>query len=332
MKSCLGILLFSALLGLLMGGCGEKVKPLQGREYTGLMFGLPYHIEVVGDSTNYQQGLDSVIKTFEDAFSLADPKSVLSRYNAFSRKDTMFVFNDSTRVFGLVFDQLRDFNRHSMGYYDPTTNPMKRSWAQANFLQLGEPNLDSLFEFVGFDGAKMDLTEVAEENYQYQISYLRKSDPRLEADFTRLAAAVAMDHLGDYFKSKNILQFRIIYRQNVLTCGLGEDSTDQRVRILNRAFAYKVAEEKGELVDPTYGYPVENEMMYVAVSAKTMAESEVFAEAFTIMGLDKMMEYYTSNPETDIQSYVFYLDNETLNNATTSGFNSMLISDSLANP
>ncbi|MFM9986167.1 MAG: FAD:protein FMN transferase [Flavobacteriales bacterium] len=343
MKSRLGILLFILFVVLLFAGCGEKTKPLQGREYNGVMFGLPYHIEVVGDSTNYQQGIDSVVKAFEDAYNLADPNSVLSRYNTFNRTDTMFVFNDSTRAFGLVYDQLRDFNRHSLGYFDPTTNPLKRAWFYTRTNQLGEPNLDSLFEFVGFDGAKMDLIEVTGENYQYQISHMRKADARIEADFTRFAAAVTMDNIGDYLKSLNVLQFRIIYEQSVLTfgnsvdglniipMGLGNDSADQKVRVINRAFAYKQAEDKVQMVDPTYGYLVENEMMYVAVSAKTMAESEVYAEAFTIMGLDKMLEFYNTNPETDIQSYVFYLDNEVLNNASTNGLNSMLVNDSLVN-
>jgi thiamine biosynthesis lipoprotein ApbE len=343
MKSRSGILFLVLVSLFLVVGCGEKTKPLIGRDYNGVMFGLPYHIEVVGDSTNYQFGIDSVIKVHEDAYNLADPKSVLSRYNAFTRTDTMFVFNDSTRAFGLVYDLMRDLNRHSMGYYDPTTNPLKRAWFFTRVNQLGEPNLDSLFEFVGFDGAKMDLIEVTDDNYQYQISHLRKSDPRIEADFTRFAAAVTMDYIGEYLKSKNVLQYRIIYSQNVLTygtaveglniipMGLSDDSADQRVRVLNRGFSYKVAEDKAQMVDPSYGYLVENEMMYVAVSGRTMAESEVYAEAFTIMGLDKMLEFYNSNPETDIQSYVFYLDNEVLNNASTNGFNSMLVNDSLEN-
>lgn len=344
MKSRSGLVITGLFFTFLIVGCRETSKPLQGRQYNGLLFGLAYDIEIVGDSTNYQAGIDSIIQNFEEAFSLADPQSVLSRYNAFTRTDTMFVFNDSTRVFGLVYDLLKDYNRQSMGYYDPTTNPLKRIWFYTRTNQLGEPNLDSLFEFVGFDGAKMDLMEITGDDYQYQISHLRKSDPRLEADFTRFAASVAMDHLGDYFKSKNILQFRIIHDQKVLTSGaavgglniipmgLTNDSTDQKVRVLNRGFAYRQAEDKVQLVDPSYGYPVENEMMYVAVSAGTMAESEAFAEAFTIMGLDKMLEYYNTNPDTDIQSYVFYLDGETLNNASTNGFNSMLLTDTLATP
>ena len=344
MKSNYGVFWWILPMALFIANCSESTKPLNGREYTGLLFGKSYTIDVVGDSTDYQTGIDSIIADFEHAFSLADPNSVLSRYNAFTRTDTMFVFDDSSRVFGIVYDMMRDYTRNTMGYYDPTTNPLKRAWFYSRSNKLGEPNLDSLFEFVGFDGAKMDLIEVTSDNYQYEISHLRKADPRLDADFTRFAAAVAIDYIGEYLKSKNVLQYRIIYDQNVLTSGvaveglniiplnLNDDSLDQKVRVLNRALAFKRAGDKMLMVDPTYGYPVENEMMYVAVSGRTLAESEVFAEAFTIMGVDRMMEFYNNNPETDLQSYVFFQIGDSLKNASTSGFNAMIVADSLSAP
>ena len=128
MKFRSGILILGMVWVMLAVACREKTKPLQGREYSGLLFGLPYHIEVVGDSINYQMQIDSIIENFEKSFSLADPGSVLSRYNAFTRTDTMFVFNDSSRVFGLVYDMMKDYSKEAMGYYDPTTNPLKRAW------------------------------------------------------------------------------------------------------------------------------------------------------------------------------------------------------------
>ncbi len=318
--------------------CSDKKTPaLQGRNYTGLLFGQPYYLDVVGDSANYTAQIDSIIKAYESCFSINDPKSVISRFNAFQRTDSMFVFNDSTRAFGIVYDLLRDYHRQCMQYYDPTTNPLKRAWMVANMNELGEPNLDSLFEFVGFDNAKMDLSEITEGDYLYKESHLRKADSRLEADFTALAAAVAMDNIVDFLKTKKVVQVKLrqgrdlitygtaIDTMNVVPMGLGSDSADQLVRVVNRAFTFTTGQDKAKMIDVTYGYPINNEMVYVGVSAPTLSQSVVFAEAFMIMGLQKAGEYYTANESTDVQSFIFYQEGNEMHNASTEDFDAMIV-------
>lgn len=325
---------------ILMGlfACGEKTKPIEGRYYSGLLFGKPYTIDVVGDSKDYQTQIDSIIRDFEKHFNSLDTSSTIARYNAFARRDVLFEFVDTNRVFGNVYDVMRDLNMQTMRYYDPTVNPLKTAWMVAKFNGGGEPNLDSLFQFVGFDGAKMDLIEMTGDNYEYIKSLLKKSDPRLEADFTNLAMAMALDYIGDFFRSKNIPQFRIKCGQSTIChgnlvdsltyvpMGIINNSTDQLIRLTNAAFTSKTTKEKVTLVDPTYGYPVDNEMAYVAVSAPTLAQCEAFSEAFMIMGIEQASQYYTANEESRIQSFIFYKeeDNE-LHSASTEGFDRLIM-------
>jgi thiamine biosynthesis lipoprotein ApbE len=66
-------------------------------------------------------------------------------------------------------------------------------------------------------------------------------------------------------------------------------------------------------------------MVYVAVSAPSLAEAEVFSEAFMIMGLEKAAEYYELNEETQVQSFMFYSDEQVLRNASTEDFDALLI-------
>ncbi len=325
-----------------MAGCKPKYNPIAGRFYTGNLFGNPYEIDAVGDSTDFQFQIDSIIRVFESNFDLMDPNSVLSRFNAFSRTDTVFSFIDSSLVFGMVYDQARDLNRVTFQYYDPTIGPLKREWIVANSMGALEPNLDSLFEFVGFDGAKMDLNEITSDGYQYLESQLRKSDPRLEADFTGIAVAMALDQIGYMLKSRGLSQFRIrcgkrvinygnvIDSLNIVPIGLGNESVDQQIHLVNRAFVSKNSSDKVSMIDPTYGYPSDNEMAFVAVSAPTLAEAEVFSDAFMLMGLEKVSSYYNSNDETKIESFMFYLDGDMLRKASTNGFDAMIIAtDSL---
>jgi len=81
-------------------------------------------------------------------------------------------------------------------------------------------------------------------------------------------------------------------------------------------------------VDPTHGYPVENEMAYVGVIAPTLAEARIFAQAFLIMGVEKATEFYNANDESKIHSYMFYKDGEILRNASTNGFDNTIVGTS----
>jgi thiamine biosynthesis lipoprotein ApbE len=326
--------------------CKPKPKPIPGRYYTGMLLNTPYEIDVVGDSTDYQPAIDSIFHNFEVCFSQTNPNSVMMRYNAYQRRDSAFAFYDTSKVFGIVYDLAMDFRERSLQYYDPTTNPLKREWLRVNMSGKDlEPNLDSLYAFVGFDGAKMDLNEVDDDQHRYQVTYLRKADPRIEADFTNLACAYAMDMLGAYLDDKKVPQYRIKHGSrilahgamvdslNTIALGISGDDQDQKMHLLNRALVYKGPREKQQMVDITYGYPVENEIMYSGVSARTVAESEVFSEAFMIMGFDAAAKWYEANEESDVQSFmVLQKGKDLLSTASTEGFDKMLVvPDSLAN-
>ncbi len=322
---------------LLIAGCKPKAKPIAGRFYTGTLFGKPYSIDAVGDSADYSGQIDSIILAFESNFDVINPKSTIFKYNTYSRKDSVFVFYDSTRAFGMVYDLANDLNSATFQYYDPTLNPLKRAWVIAYGNGSVEPNLDSLYNFVGFDGAKMDLNEMSDSTHQYIESQIRKSDPRLEADFTLVAASMALDHVGDMLEERGLTQYRIRYGKDVITygqaldslnvfpIGVSDDSSDQYVRMINMAFSYRNTKDKLLMIDPTYGYPVDNEMAYVAVCAPTLAEAAVFSEAFMAMGLEKASEYYDMNKSTRVQSFMYYSQDSILHSASTVGFDLMLL-------
>lgn len=328
----------STLFVFLVFSCSQKPDVLIGRGYTGLLFGTPYNIDVVGDSTDYQKQFDSIIHNFQFLFDVNNPKSIIARYNNFEQKDSAFAFTDSTHVFALVFDICRDLNSHTMQYYDPTTMPLKRAWMVAQISGEEEPNVDSLFEFVGFNATKVDLIEPIENHV-----VLRKSDARIELDFSDLAKAIALDHIADFLKNKEVEQYRISYGRDVIThgyevdtlniisMGVTEDENDLKLRMSNAAFTYSNVKDKQMLVDPTYGYPVDNEMAYVAVVAPTLAEAKGFSQAFIIMGLEKASEYYSEHEDSKIHSYMFYQKDNMLHSASTNGFDALIIGTSSEN-
>lgn len=321
---------------VLIYSCGEKPKPFVGRAYGGLLFGKQYTIDVVGDSTDYQPQFDSIANVFQNLFDSNNPQSLIARYNNFQDQQKGFEFVDSTLVFGTVYDLAQDLHNHTLEYYDPTVMPLKREWMVAKMSGMIEPNLDSLFSFVGFDGVKVDLLETT-DTVGNHVSILRKDDKRIELDFSDIAQAAALDHIADFLISKNVVQFNITYGRDVIThgmevdelnimpMGVTADTSDLKIRLVNSAFSYTNTQDKVGLVDPTYGYPVDNEMAYVGVIAPRLSEAKIFAQAFLIMGKEKAVEYYTGNEDSKIHSYMFYKEGEILTSASTNGFDSAIL-------
>jgi thiamine biosynthesis lipoprotein ApbE len=353
MRSIFKLWLFTGLLVAVISACKSKTEktPLAGRFYTGVLFGRPYEIDVVGDSIDYRSSIDSIVEVYESIFNTLDSSSLLSHINTFGSAESVYTFNDSTRAFGLVYDIAKDLHRQTLQYYDPTVAPLKRAWLLTKSRGELEPNLDSLFDFIGFDhSAKgeiiIDLNELTTDGYVYSNSQIRKPDKRVELDFTNVASASAIDAITSFLNERGVPQFRIKYGRSmvcsgkplvdtlqVVPMGIGYDTADQYVRLRGAAYAARTAQDKMGMIDPTYGYPVTNEMVFVAVAAPTLVEAEVFSEAFMIMGLDRASEYYTKNEQSRIESFMLYERDKQLQSASTEGFDRIMLStDSLINP
>lgn len=321
------------ILILVCSACTDKPQPIIGRNYTGVLFGKPYTIDVIGDSTDYQPQFDAIINNFQKLFDSNNPESTISQFNQLSKEARSLNFKDTSLVFPIVFDLAKELNKRTMKYYDPTVMPLKREWMVAKMAGV-TANLDSLFQFVGFDG-KIDMIEVQDS------IFLRKEDNRTELDFTDLAQALALDHIADFLREKGVLQFKITNERDVIAhgmeiddltiipMGVTSDTTDLKIRLMQSAFTYSNVQDKMSMVDAVYGYPVENEMAYVGVIAPTLAEAKIFSRAFMVMGVEKAAEYYEANEDSKIHSYMFYKDGELLRNASTNGFDNSIVGTTL---
>lgn len=333
-------LIFSCFAIALLVACGKKNTPFPGRQYTGTILGKSYSIDVVGDSTDLSKDIDSVNKLFASQFNLFSNESVIGKLNSFKNSDRAFVFKDSSLLFGIVFDLAKEANQKSKLSFDPTLNPIRREWYSRVFSGVGgEPNLDSLFQFVGFK-ENFDLNEISDDSGKYIQSNIRKKDPRSELDLTSIAVAYWADVISDLLSIKGASQYRInveyitvchgaiIDSLNIVPMNITGDTSDKSIRLINGAFSLKTAKEKRSMIDPSYGYPVDNEMIYVAVSSNRAVDAEVFSEAFMIMGIDQAFKWYEENEDSNIQSWVFYKRENEITSASTEGFDRMIINES----
>jgi thiamine biosynthesis lipoprotein len=207
-----------------------------------------------------------------------------------------------------------------------------RAWAE---MRAGvadeEPNLDSLFQFVGFDESNFDVIEQF-ENERYRETQIRKRDSRTEIDFGRLLFAYALDHVTDFMRSKGVVNFRLrignAYRASqsytdslaFVKLEFPDTMVSEDLDIHDRAFVFKTVTDKAGLVDGTYGYPVDNSVEYVGVLAPTALQAEAYATAFLAMGVDEIMRFYDNYPDEEIETLIIYREGEMLKSASTGDF------------
>jgi FAD:protein FMN transferase len=326
----------------LLTSCEERaLRPVTGKFYSGEFLGRSYSIDAVGDSADYAPQIDSILREIALACDLRNPNSILSRYNAHQDPLKAFVFTDSTRMFGAIYSLASDLHRKTRGMFDPTMNPIRRAWQERQEMgwTKGEPDLDELFRYTVFDGAKVDLDEVtASDGYTYVESRMRKSDPRIELDFTALAGAYAMDRLAAFLDERAVPQWKISYGQstmvsgaladslNIIGMGISADSSDQKIYLPRGAYSFRTPADKAYMIDPTYGYPPRSsEVFFAGVVAPSMAEASVFAEAFMIMGLAEAASWNEEQTDGRIQSFMLIQRESEITSASTEGFDRLLL-------
>jgi thiamine biosynthesis lipoprotein ApbE len=306
------------LAALACVACDEKAAPksgetLAGKAYTGLLFGLPYAIDAVGDSINRQSMIDSILLRYEQMFNTADPKSVVSRFNQFHRKDTVFAFQDEMGVFARVYSAAVAMNDSTNGFYDPTTAPAKRAFALASQDQNYQPNMDSLTLGMGFHEGNLVWSNQAIPGTERQLV---KLNPRLELDLMPLAAACAIEDIMDRLIRAGLVQVRIQYDRATFTRGASvpslnlvsltksEQGLSAPIFLDGAAFCTYTAEQKPLCINPKTGYPAMSDVAFDAVVAPTMVQAVAFSEAIMAMGLEEMKYYFETNKYSTIESFV----------------------------
>ena len=178
------------------------------------------------------------------------------------------------------------------------------------------------------------MIEKMQDGYKYEETQLRKADPRIELDYGNFPFAYGLDLVDNFLKDRGVNSYKLSIDNIILCKSPSPDSLSIRrlglvdslkVDQRNLAFATLTADQKTGLIDPTYGYPVDNSVMYVAVLAPDAARAQAYAQAFMIMGVDAMGTFYDSNKEEPVDAFiVFNVDGQNFT-ASTPGFDSALI-------
>jgi len=335
-----------AIVLLICHSCKNKnssVAPTIGREYDREFLGMKYKINVVGDSTDYSHAFDSIENSIRMHIDASNPESTVIQYNTSSGTNGYFEFVDRNRMMGSLVSLSCEMCRKSNGNWDFTLSPAQVAWLpQILSANPKTPNLDSLIVFTGMSFAIVDFEDV-EENGTYKNSRIRKINSKVELDLQKLGSALVLDKIIEFLKnkSKNITQATVrtdswhsgfgatVDSLNVLDMTMAGQRTGNMLRVVNRAYATFDSRNKVTLLDPKTLTPVYNEMYQSYVSAKTLVESYVFAEAFMVMGVEGIGKFYEANAESDIQSLVYFMKSDSERaSASTENFNKMMVTPS----
>lgn len=347
MKKNVSILFFAGVLfGMVLQSCGDKSKPgteLIGRDYDRDFLGMKYTVSVVGDTTDYSFAFDSIENAVRMHIDASNPNSTCMLYNYSSAENGFFEFTDYNRIMGVMVTMAREFNYRSGGAWDFTMSPAQVAWLPQLLNPTPKaPNIDSLKAFTGMYSANVDVEDV-EENGVYKTTRIRKNNPKVQIDFQKFGSALVLDKIIEYLKEKNATVKQAVVKTdswhaafgnaidslNVLDMKTSGQNTGNLLRVVNRAYATFDARNKLSLLDPKTLSPVQNEMYQSYVSAKSIVESYVFAEAFMVMGVEGIGQFYEANADSDIQSLVYFMKSDSERaSASTENFNKMMVAPS----
>lgn len=347
MKKNASILIFVVVLfGVIFHSCGNKSSidnGLIGRDYDRDFLGMKYTVSVVGDTTDYSFAFDSIESAVRMHIDANNPNSTCMQFNYSAADNGFFEFTDHNRIMGVMLTMAREFNYRSGGCWDFTLSPAQVAWLPQILNPTPRvPNIDSLKAFTGMYSANVDAEDI-EENGMYKSTRIRKNNPKIQIDLLKFGSAIVLDKIVEYLKEKNATVKQAVVKTDVWQAGFGVavdslnvldmktsgQNSGNLLRVVNRAYATFDARNKLSLLDPKTLSPVQNEMYQSYVSAKTIVESYVFAEAFMVMGVEGIGAFYESNADSDIQSLVYFMKSDSERaSASTENFNKMMVAPS----
>lgn len=338
-KNCAPFLAM-VFLSIVISSCGNKKVssgPV-GRIYEREFLGTKYTLETVGDSVDYSKGLDSIEYAYRMHLNINDPRSTFFMFN--EADSSGIVALDKNNLLERLLAHAADWTVKTHGAWDYTTSPAQVAWVPYFFdKSMAAPNVESLARYCGVQSAKISFSVIQNEAGGKSIQ-IKKASKEVRLDLLKMGTAMMFDDMLSYVRSKSKSTVQAALKTSDWYVGFGNASdslstlelisggvhTENFIKVQNRAFATLDARVKETYISPRTLSPLYNEIYQTYVSAKTLEESVVFAEAFLVMGIQEMGEWYGQNENSDVQSLVYYVDGaDNRTSASTENFDRMFI-------
>ena len=304
------------ILGLSCSPAGQDKKLVQ---FYGQALGTAYSVSYYSnEGVAYQVEIDSLIAEFNSVFSIYDTASLISEVN------NNLITEIDNNWFSEILYASEIIYKKTNGLFDPTVGSLVNAWGFGTHdrLKMNSDKIDSILDFTGFDKIK------------YNNGVLEKEDIRTKLDFNAIAKGYCVDLVGKLLEQKGINSYLIEIGGEIVAKGIKPDSTYWRIgiekpadkaldkqevfqiiKLHDRALATsgsyrRYFEEDGRryshTINPTTGYPVDNNLLSVTVVAETCLLADAYATAFMVMGVEETIAF--AEKHSDIEVFLIYED------------------------
>ena len=269
---------------------------------------------------NFQQEVDSVLKVFNQSLNTYIPSSEISQFN----RDTAFIFK--LPYFETAVTKSREIFTLTGGAFDPSIGPLINTWGFGYQKQINKDSavIDSLRQFTGFD------------KVLYTPGSIRKTDWRVQLDFSASAKGYGVDVVMDLLKNKGIKNAFVEIGGEVNAMGMNLTSqkpwkigvldpnseeinpyfiatlalSDKGMATSGNYFNYHIVDgiKYGHTISPHTGYPIQHSLLSASVLAEDCHTADALATAFMVFGLEKTKAFLQDHSQYD--AFLVYSDDQ----------------------
>ena len=307
---------FTLLLTMLIVGCTPRKE---FREMVCYELHTPYSVKYEA-SQNLENEIRQVMRDYYKAINPFDSTSIIAHVN---RNEEVVI----DTIFTMVFNTAMHVAEATDGALDVTCAPYINAWGfgfKTDSTAVTQALIDSLSQFVGYH--KVALVD----------GKVIKKDPRLMLNFSALGDGCACDLIAHLLDNHGVENYMIEVGGEVRTSGHnprgvawhigivtpeddpdGNNSNLQAVAMLDgryglatsgnyRNFYERNGRKYGHTINPTTGYPAEQDVLSATVIAPTSIEADAYATALMVMGREKAREIAIEHKE--LAYYLIYID------------------------
>lgn len=295
--------------------CEQKEKKYV---FDGLVQGTYYHIIIYSkDTTQIQQGFDSIFTLVDNTFSLWNKNSLLTKLNNNEQVNLNSLFIDN-------FNRAKQINILTDGALDITIGAIVQAYGFANKdkQEINKRVIDSLKTFIGMD--KVSIKD----------NKLIKTYKETQLDFNAIAQGYTTDMISDFLTKRGVENFLVdvggeVYCKGEKPNGKSwsvaietptDDAKNERsyqtlVKLKNksivtsgnyRKFYMENGVKYSHTIDPKTAQSVKHNLLSASAIADDATLADGLATAFMVMGLEKSKEFLSKHKE--FAGYFIYSD------------------------
>ena len=308
----------SVLAFLFLEGCSSEVVE---KVISGEAQGTTYVIKYVSEHSVSQYSVDSLIEVMDSEMNTWRKDSRISQINDFSREDTVFRFDDNSKIWTVLWDMSWEIHRDSDGAFDPTVKPLVDLWGFGlkHVESVDSADVDSIMQFVGFRTENIDFDDV-ETRTEYVESHISKGEGRSQLDFNSIAQGYTVDMLIDLLVDAGIENAMVELGGEVRCMGLNKNGISWRIAV-DKPIAHDVVNGRplqaiidvqdaavctsgsyrkfievngrkySHTLDPRTGYPSYNGLLSVTIQANSAAIADAYATVCMVLGPEDGVEF-----------------------------------------